>query len=148
MANPLNMQVKKTGFFRPPKLDNGVLTHMGNDIVAQQKMRWSLGRNTSDAPAKPLSKPYLFRKAKIRRTNRPKRDLHLSGLLLSNFTLRKAMNGVIRAEPTSRVARTHALSANEKDQMVGFAGSDLKNVYDDAEKAFGSLAKKLWYQIG
>ena len=135
----------KSGRFKKPVLDNHALTMMGNGLVTQQKKRWESSLNVSDQNSRPLAKKYMFIKAKIRRTNRPKRDLHLSGLLLSNFTLRKAVNGTIRAEATSRAARDHANSANEKDQMIGFAGSDIKRAMDEANAAFGSLCKSLWY---
>ena len=147
MAKPVDVKVVKTGRFKPPVLDNGKLTEIGNKMVAAQKQRWSQGRNATDAKARPLSKPYLFRKAKLRRTNRPIRDLHLTGLLLSNFTLRKAVNGVIRAEPTSREGRKHATSATEKDQMIGFAGSDAAAVFDETAKQYGSLAEKMWFPV-
>lgn len=135
----------KSGRFKKPVLDNHALTHMGESLVAQQKNRWAKSLNAFDQNSRPLSKKYMFVKAKIRRTNRPRRDLHLTGLLLSNFTLRKAVNGTIRAEPTSREARKHASSANEKDQMIGFAATDIRRAMDEANAAFGSLCKKLWY---
>jgi len=146
-AKPVDIKVTKTGRFKPPVLDQGQLTSIGSQMIAAQKARWASGRNAADAPGRPLSKPYLYKKAKIRKTNRPIRDMHLTGLLLSNFTLRKAINGVIRAEPTSREGRKHATSGNDKDQMIGFAGSDVKVVYDETQKQYGSLAQKLWYPV-
>src|SRR5262245_42865524 len=98
MAGPVSVKVKKTGRVKKPTLDHGQLTTIGQAMVDKQKQRWAQGINAEGMRAKPLAKPYLYRKAKIRRTNRPIRDLHLTGLLLSNFTLRKAINGVIRAE--------------------------------------------------
>lgn len=148
MADAVKIEVKKTGRIRAPVLDHGALTRIGTEMLAAQKQRIGRGLNTSDSQAKPLSKPYLFKKAKIRRTNRPIRDLKLTGLLMENFTLRKAANGIVRAEPTSREARKHALAAVEKDAMIGFAGSDLKTVYEGAEEQYGQLAKKMWVPIG
>lgn len=148
MAGPVSVKVKKTGRLKKPTLDHGPLTAIGTDMVAKQKQRWAQGINADGMRAKPLSKPYLYKKAKIRRTNRPIRDLNLTGLLLSNFTLRKAINGVIRAEATSRAARKHAVSAQQGDQMIGFSGSDVKEVYEGAEKQYGILARKMWVPIG
>jgi hypothetical protein len=148
MADAVSIKVKKTGRFKAPVLDHGQLTQVGTTMVEEQKRRWSQSVNADGGRAAPLSKPYLFRKAKIRKTNRPVRDLHLTGLLLSNFTLRKAINGVVRAEPTSRKGREHATSANRKDQMIGFSGQDVQAIYTETQKQYGALAKKLWFQAG
>ena len=148
MAGAVGIKVKKTGRLKKPTLDHGALTAIGQEMVAEQKKRWSQGINADGMKAKPLSKPYLYKKAKIRRTNRPIRDLNLTGLLLQNFTLRKAINGVIRAEATSRAARKHAVSAQQGDQMIGFSGSDVKEVYEGVAKRYGVLAQKLWVPIG
>lgn len=144
----VNIAVKKRGYFRAAKLDNGVLTHIGNEMVAAQKARWARSENTDGSKAKPLSKKYIFQKAKVRRTNRPVRDLHLSGLLLDNFTLRKALNGVVRANPTSRKAIDHARLGQEKEAMIGFAPSDERIIGKAVGDAFADLTKRLWYQIG
>jgi hypothetical protein len=144
----IKVGVKKTVRLRQPKLDGGQLQEIGDAMVAKQKARWGAGINAEDRAAKPLSKRYTFIKAKIRRTNRPKRDMNLSGLLLSNFTLRKAINGVIRAEPTSRKAREHARPANNIEQMIGLSGSDSKVIYDRTQAAFGDLAKTMVIPVG
>ena len=146
--NTVTIAVKKRGFFRAPKLDNGTLTHIGNEMVAAQKARWARSENTDGTKAKPLSKKYIFQKAKVRRTNRPVRDLHLSGLLLENFTLRKAINGHIRANPTARKAIDHARLGQEKEAMIGFAPSDSRAVAKAVDEAFGELTQRLWKQIG
>jgi len=144
----VKITVKKRGFFRAPKLDNGTLTQIGIEMVAAQKARWARAENADGTKAKPLSKKYIFQKAKIRRTNRPVRDLHLSGTLLENFSLRKAINGLVRANPTSRKAIEHARLGQEKEAMIGFAPSDIRVVGEAAEKAFADLTQRLWYQIG
>lgn len=147
MAGPVAISVIKTGKFRKPVLDNAQLTAIGTGMVAKQKARWAAALNADDQKAKPLSKPYLYKKARIRKTNRPVRDLHLTGLLLENFRLRKAIDGIIRAEPTSRAGRQHATSATRDDQMIGFSLSDAKQVYDETERQYGRLAEKMWFQI-
>ena len=148
MADAVKVTLKKSGRLKPPVLTDPVLTKIGEEIVRKQKERWSKSVSANGDKAAPLSKPYLFRKAKIRRTNRPVRDMHLTGLLRDNFTLRKAANGIIRAEPTSREGRKHATSANAKDQMIGFSGTDVKTVYDETSAAYGKLAKEMWIPIG
>ena len=147
MAGGIKVKLKRTGRLRKPTLDYGQLFHIGTHMVEKQKARWAAGLNANDGTAAPLSKRYMFYKAKVRKTNRPKRDMRLSGLLWNNFSLRKAINGVIRAENTTREARDHATSANAKDQMIGFSGSDLKVIYNESQRAYGSLAKNLWYEV-
>ena len=146
MAEPIKITIKGKGRFKQPKLDAGQLQHIGEDMVTTQKARWASAVNALGGKAKPLSKKYTFIKAKVRRTNRPVRDMRLTGTVLSNFRLRKAINGVIRAEPTSRIARDKARGADRYEQMIGFSGTDIKNVYDEVQKAYGELAKTLWYQ--
>jgi hypothetical protein len=147
MAAGINVEVKQSGRFRPPKLDGGALTAMGQELVRVQLERWENGLNVFDSKAKPLSKKAFFIKRRVRKTSRPVRDLNMTGLLRSNFTLRKAIDNVIRAEPTSRAARQHARQGNAPEQMIGFAGSDMKAAYDEAVKAWGRLAGTLWYRV-
>ena len=145
---PVQIRVKQTGRVRKPNLDNGDMTAIGQEMVAAQKARWAAGVNADGAKARPLSRRYTYIKAKVRRTNRPIRDMHLSGILLNNFTLRKAINNVIRAEPTSRVARDqHAKPANKIEQMIGFSGSDIKASYDEIAKRYGDLARRMWIPV-
>jgi hypothetical protein len=67
--------------------------------------------------------------------------------MLKNFILRKAINGVIRAENTSREARQHARQAQLHEEMIGLSGSDQAALYRDVQTAYGALAKNAWYQV-
>ena len=68
--------------------------------------------------------------------------------MIQNFTLRKAINGVIRAENTSRLARKHALGSQTAEEMIGFAGSDVALAMKASEKACGKWMTKAWIPIG
>jgi len=148
MAASLAVKVKKTGRVRPPQLDNGQLTYIGRLMVAAQKDRWSKSIDAEGNQAKPLSMRYFFKKRKYLGVNQPRRDNRLTGLMAQNFQLRKAINGVIRAEPTSRMARQHANQAQGFEEMIGFAGSDQTVVFRAAQREYGAWLQKAWVPIG
>jgi len=143
---PVRIQVKQTGRVQPAKLDHGELTTIGQHMVAAQKDRWSRAINAEGNPAKKLSVKYFFIKRRIRGGN-PVRDYHLTGTLLANFQLRRAMEGQIRAEPTSRKARDEASGAESIEQMIGFAGSDQTALFRDALSTYGKKMQKAWVPL-
>ena len=144
---PVKVKVKQTGRVKAPRLDNGQLTKIGNLMVKTQKERWAKGLNASGNNAKPLSKKYTFIKKKFRGVNRPLRDNQMTGVLVANFTLRKALDNVIRAENTSREARAHANRALGFDEMIGFSGPDQVDLFRSVQAEYGAWAKKAWFQI-
>ena len=144
---PVKVKVKQTGRVKAPRLDNGQLTKIGNLMVKTQKERWAKGLNASGNNAKPLSKKYTFIKKKFRGVNRPLRDNQMTGVLVANFTLRKAIDNVIRAENTSREARAHANRAQGFDEMIGFSGPDQVDLFRSVQAEYGAWAKKAWFQI-
>ena len=144
---PVKVKVKQTGRVKAPRLDNGQLTKIGNLMVKTQKERWAKGVDASGNTAKPLSKKYTFIKKKFRGVNRPLRDNQMTGVLVANFTLRKAIDNVIRAENTSREARAHANRAQGFDEMIGFSGPDQVDLFRSVQAEYGAWAKKAWFQI-
>jgi hypothetical protein len=148
MASNNPIKVKQTGRIRPPNLDNGQLTAIGKEMVVAQKLRWSQAVNTTGTAARQLSKRYLFIKKKYRRVNRPVRDMRMTGLTIDNFQLRKAINGVIRAENTSREGRRRAQRAQQYEDMIGFAGSDQIVVFREAQAQYGKWLQRAWVLIG
>jgi hypothetical protein len=143
----VKVNVPRTGHVKKPNLDNGKLTRIGNRMVKEQKARWEKHINANGQQAKPLNKKYVFIKKKVRNVGRPYRDNNLTGVMLKNFILRKAINGVIRAENTSREARQHARQAQLHEEMIGLSGSDQAALYRDVQTAYGALAKNAWYQV-
>jgi predicted TIM-barrel fold metal-dependent hydrolase len=143
----LSIKVKQTGRVRPANLDHGPLTIIGTEMVKAQKLRWSKGINAAGNRAKPLARKSLFIKAKFRHTNRPIRDMQMTGGTIQNFTLRKAINNVIRAENTSRNTRSKAQRAQKYEDMIGFAGSDQITVFNSAQVQYGRWLQTAWVPI-
>ena len=98
--------VTESGYLTAPVLSPEQLKYIGDGMVAAQKNRWLHGVNAQDAPAKPL-RP-VSAKAKKTYGAQPIRNMLMTGLMQSNFSLRRADSQVIRAENTSREARKHA----------------------------------------
>lgn len=143
----VRVKVKQTGRVKAPRLDNGKLTRIGELMVAAQKDRWSQGVNAAGNQAKPLSMKYLFKKKAYTHENRPIRDNKMTGLLVGNFQLRRAIDNVIRAENTTRNARAHANGAQIYEEMIGFAGTDQLVVFRATQRAYGEYAKNAWFQV-
>ena len=136
------------GRIRTPKLDNGTLTEIGNKLVLEQKQRWAKSIDSSGQTAKKLSVKYFFEKRGFMGGGSPKRDNKMTGLMVQNFALRKAIDGVIRAENTSRAGRQHARQSQGFEEMIGFAGSDVVAAMEASKKAYGQWMTKAWIPVG
>ncbi|HEY1242180.1 MAG TPA: hypothetical protein VGF16_16565 [Bryobacteraceae bacterium] len=147
MAGGLQVQVKQSGRVRPARLDNGVLTAIGNEMVKRQLERWSKGINADGNQAKPLGKKYFFVKKAYLRQEHPIRDNRFTGALAANFQLRKAIDGVIRAEPTQRATRAAAAKADQYEQMIGFSGPEINEILKESVGAYGDWVEKAWIPI-
>jgi hypothetical protein len=147
MADGLQVKVKRTGRLRKPNLDNGPLTAIGNEMVKAQLARWAASIDAEGNKAKWLTMKYVFIKQKFTGVNRPKRDNKMTGALVKNFTLRKATAGVIRAEPTQRLTRLHAMRSQGYEEMIGFAGNDQLVVFRGAEREYGNFLKTAWVPV-
>ena len=146
------IKVKRTGRVRPPNLSDPQLKIIGDAMVAAQKDRWAKGVDAAGQPAKKLSVKYAiikgaYLKREGRGRGRPIRDNNMTGVLVANFTLRKAIDNVIRAENTSREARAHANRAQGFDEMIGFSGPDQVDLFRSVQAEYGAWAKKAWFQI-
>jgi hypothetical protein len=146
MATTLNMRVKKTGRVRGPNLSDPQLRAIGDKMVAEQKARWARSMNAAGVPAKKLSVHYAIIKQKYLH-KRPTRDMVMTGKTLANFSLRKAAEGRIRAENTTRLERAKALRANKYEQMIGIALTDLKVVTDESQAQYGNYVQKAWLPL-
>jgi hypothetical protein len=142
----LKMKVTKTGKVRGPNLSDPQLRIIGDRMVAEQTARWARAYNASGNPAKNLSVKYAIIKQKVLK-KRAVRDMVMTGATLKNFTLRKAAEGRIRAENTTRLQRKSALRANSYDQMIGFALTDFKAVTDETQGQYGQWAEKAWLPL-
>ncbi|HZF24025.1 MAG TPA: hypothetical protein VE030_11245 [Burkholderiales bacterium] len=142
----MNIQVKRTGRVRAPKLDDPQLAAIGLKMVAEQKARWARGMDAAGQTAKKLTVRYAIIKQAVLH-KRPVRDMHLTGATIKNFQLRKATLGTIRAENTTRLERSKARRCQGYDQMIGFALTDTKVVFDAAQNEFGQYVNKAWIPL-
>jgi hypothetical protein len=147
MSDGVKIRVTQTGRVKPPNLDNGQLTAIGREMVEAQKLRWSKAINADGNPAKPLSKKYLFMKKKFTGASRPRRDMKMTGQTVANFGLRKAINGVIRAENSTRETRRRAQRASDTEQMIGFSGSDQVTVFRESQTQYGKFLQRAWVPL-
>ena len=147
MATGVKIAVQSTGRVRGPNLSDPQLKAIGDRMVAAQKARWARAEDASGQPAAKLSVRYAIIKQAVLH-KRAKRDMSMTGQTVKNFTLRKAANGVIRAENTTRLERAKALRANSYDQMIGFAVSDTKVVFDEAQAQYGQYVNSAWIPVG
>jgi len=149
---PVKVSVKQKGRVRPPRLDGGVLQGIGEVMVERQKERWSKHVNAAGNTAKPLSKRYTFIKKNFLKKQgiiigAPYRDVKLTGLLIENFQLRKAINGVIRAENTTKKARDHANGMQGQEEMIGFSGPEQMAAFRNFQAFYGQWVKRAWFQL-
>jgi len=140
----LSVKVKQAGRMKPPNLDNAVLTAIGKEMVAEQLARWAKGINADGAPAKPLSKKYTFIKKYVTGKHVPIRDNYMTGALVHNFQLRKATDGVIRAEPTQRMTRQHSIRSDLYVQMTGFSPPETVKILKNVGEGYQKYINKGW----
>lgn len=145
---PVNLSVVKSGYIAKPTLDNSKLTRIGAGMVREQLARWAKHKNAYGNTAKPLSKRYTFIKKRVLGIARPYRDMRgLEGLVIPNFTLRKAANGQIRAENTTRKARQHARQAQGYDEMIGLSGPEQVSILRHVNSEYKALSVRAWIPI-
>jgi len=142
----MNIKVKRTGRVRPPNLPDAQLKAIGDKMVAEQKARWARHQDASGQEAAKLSVKYAIIKQAVLH-KRPYRDMSMTGRTVKNFQLRKASDGKIRAENTTRLERAKALRANKYDQMIGFANTDAKVVFDASQAEFGQWVNRAWIPL-
>lgn len=145
---PVKIQVKKTGRVKGPNLEDPQLKAIGEEMVKVQKQRWDDGLNASGNQAKRLSFKYFKEKQKYTGQANPIRDMTMTGETVKNFSLRRASQGSIRAENTSRLTRQKATRAQKAEEMIGFAGSDQIAIFKASQLQYGIYLQKAWVPIG
>lgn len=163
----VKVQVKRSVRIKGPCLDNGALTRIGTVMVDSVKERIAKGIDADGKSAKPLSKSYAIFKTKSLKknrgigTNRPIRDLSLTGKSLQNYSLRKAIDNVIRADATTRDARFKLDQGQYQvrkqkgtavrvgySQMFGFEGRTVQSVLTATKAEYGIYVKGAVIPIG
>jgi hypothetical protein len=148
LRQPLTVKVKKTGRMKGPDLSDPALKQIGDEMLKAQFRRWDDGLNANGSQAKKLSFKYFKEKQKYTGQTSPIRDMKMTGETIKNFTLRRASQGQIRAENTSRVCRGKAQRAQKAEEMIGFAGSDQIAVFRATQLQYGIHLQKAWIPIG
>ena len=139
-ATRFNMAMVKSGRMTPPILNGGQLHAIGLAMVRRQKERWEKAINAEDRAARPLAK--VTAKGKQTFNRNPVRDMHMTGVMRENFTLRKWSMTNIRAENTSRAGRMHARKAQKFENMIGISPSEEKAIFADAYRAYDEYLKR------
>ena len=146
MAVTVKYKTTKTGRMRGPNLSDPSLKAIGDAMVAEQKARWARAYDAGGQPALKLPVKYaIIKQSYIHK--RPVRDMKMTGATIANFTLRKAAEGRIRAENTTRLERAKALRSNSYDQMIGFALTDSKVIFDGMQAQYGQYVKTAWIPL-
>jgi hypothetical protein len=147
----ISVRVTKSGKILPARRDNGGLTRIGDSMVELQLKRWSLGLNATGNPGKKLRiKSFAEKRQYLKKLGDRRaviRDNNMTGALRKSFSLRKAIAGYIRAEPTTRDGRAHANRAQGADEMIGFAGYEQVNIYEKSFEEYGRIFTKAWVPI-
>ena len=146
MAEGVKITVK-SGRVRGPNLSDPQLKAIGLAMVAEQKARWAKSVDADGQPAKKLSVKYAIEKQAYLH-ERPTRDMRMTGQTIANFSLRKAADGKIRAENSTRLERAKALRSNSYDQMIGLALTDTKVIFEETNAQYGEYARKAWIPLG
>lgn len=144
----LKIKVKKSGRVKGPNLSDPQLNAIGEEMLRVQKQRWDDGLNAQGNTAKKLSFRYFKEKQKFTGQSSPIRDMTMTGETVKNFTLRRASQGQIRAENTSRLARSKATRAQSYDEMIGFASTDQTAVFKATQLQYGIYVKEAWIPLG
>ena len=142
----MTIKVKRSGRVRPPNLSDPQLKAIGDVMVANQKLRWSKISNAEGQTAKKLSVRYAIIKQAVLH-KRAFRDMKLTGRTIANFQLRKAADGRIRAENTTRYERSKALACQRYDQMIGFSLAETKVIISQAQAEYNGYVKTAWIPV-
>jgi hypothetical protein len=138
----IRFNLDKTGRLKPPVLTSAQLKDIGEQMVKGQKARWARGVNAEGRPARKLHK--VTAKGKVTYGAKPLRNMVMTGLTKSNFTLRKYTMEQIRAENTSREARRHARQAQLFERMIGISPKEEATIFLHAYRAYGAYLRTSW----
>ena len=114
---------------------------LGNVGVAAVKQRVAAAIGPTDAPAKPLSRGYAIWKTRKGKGNR--RNLWLTGEMLTNFTVRTVSENRARANVSSRKARIKAWANQKREAWMVFSPNNKAAVVDAARKMLNATKPRL-----
>ena len=141
MAKSVRIWFKKTVQVDHLSFKQRDVLRIGSAGLLDLKRRVASGLNTEDQPAKPLSKRYAIRKSRLRRGN--KRDLFLSGRMLSNLTIRSVSDKRVTARLTSAKERLKAAVNQRRERWLAFSPANTRAVLDTARKVLAEARRRL-----
>lgn len=103
--------------------------------------RLSNAQGPTDAPAKPLTKRYAIYKSRLHRGNR--RNLSLTGKMLSNLKLRTVSDKQAKAALTSRKERIKGLANAKREPWLVFSPINRRAVMQKAGQVLAEAKKRL-----
>lgn len=109
--------------------------------VAAVKHRLAAARGPRDAPAKPLTKRYAIWKTRQGKGNR--RNLWLTGEMLSNFTVRTVSENRAKANVSNRKARIKAWANQKREAWMVFSPANRRAVVDAAQRMLEAMKPRL-----
>jgi hypothetical protein len=110
--------------------------------LAAVKNRLAAGLGPTDAPAKPLTKPYAIYKAK-RLRRRAVRDLSLTGNMLRNLSVRTVSERAAKAALTSRKERVKGLANMRREPWLVFSPRNRAAVIEAARRLLREITPRL-----
>lgn len=130
---------------------------VGTTGLAAIKDRVKRAINPQDGPAKPLSKRYAIRKMRLRGTIQKlneggsgvvqsltnKRDLHFTGSMMRNLTVRSVSEYKALAAWTSRLQRLKAANNQRLDRFIDFSPRNVDAVTKVVQHQVAELVPKL-----
>ena len=119
----------------------GQMYGLGMVAVQSSKERLAAARGPDDGPAKPLTKRYAIWKTRKGKGNR--RNLWLTGEMLSNFTVRTVSENRASANVSSRKARIKAWANQKREAWMVFSPKNKAAVVDAARKMLNATKPRL-----
>ena len=117
---------------------------IGNVGVAAVKNRVSAALGPSDAPAKPLTKRYAIRKARLGKGNR--RNLTLTGDMLRNFMVRTVSENRAKASLSTRKDRIKAWVNQKIEPWMVFSPKNRVAVLEAARPVLNEMKSTLLFE--
>ena len=116
---------------------------LGSAGVAAVKARLAAAQGPEDSPAKPLTKRYAIWKTRKGKGNR--RNLWLTGEMLTNFTVRTVSESRAKATVSSRKARIKAWANQKREAWMVFSPKNKAAVVEAARKMLDAM--KPWLLV-
>lgn len=130
---------------------------MGTVGLAAIKDRVKRAIGPTDGPTKPLTRRYAIRKMRLRGTVQRlneggtgtvstlsnRRDLHYTGSMMRNLTVRTVSENRVGMNWTSRIQRMKAANNQRLDRFIDFSPSNIRDVLGVCQKLVAELVPKL-----